>query len=56
LLSTVLASIDRMKDRVQISRYAQQQRVAFRRDRSAHERVAMRGSGVVVTGARPASF
>ena len=55
-MSTVLASIDRVVSRVQISRYAQQQRVESRRDRGAYERVSMHRSGIVVTGARPASL
>ena len=55
-MSSVFSSIDRVVTRVQISRYAQQQRVEFRRDRNAHERVAMQGSGIVVAGTRPTSL
>ena len=55
-MSSVLASIDRVFNRVQISRYEQQQRVEFRRDRDAVERVAMHDHGIVVAGARPVSF
>jgi hypothetical protein len=56
VVSTVLQSIDRVVSRVQISRYAHQQRVAMRRDRGAHERVAMQHSGIAVTGGRPGSL
>ncbi|HEX5017843.1 MAG TPA: hypothetical protein VFX15_09700 [Actinomycetes bacterium] len=55
-MSSVLASIERVVSRVQISRYEQQQRVAFRRDRDAHERVSMQRQGIVVAGARPTSL
>jgi hypothetical protein len=56
VVSSVLASIDRVVSRVQISRYSHQQRVAHRRDRNAHERVAMHGAGIAVAGTRPAAF
>jgi hypothetical protein len=55
VVSSVLASIDRVVARVQMSRYAQQQRVAYRLDRNAQEQVAMQSSGIVLAGTRPTS-
>ena len=55
-MSTVLASLDRVVSRVQMSRYASQQRVDSRRDRDAIERVAMQSQGIVVAGSRPTSL
>ena len=55
-MSSVFSSIDRVVSRVQMSRYAQQQRVEGRRDRNAHERAAMHNSGIAIVGTRPTAL
>jgi hypothetical protein len=52
-VSSVLTAAEHFVSRVQRWRFEEQERVEFRRHRSASERVAMAQAGVFTYGSRP---
>ena len=52
-MSSVLSAAEHFVERVQRWRFEEQERVEFRRNRGANERVAMAQAGVWTYGSRP---
>ncbi len=55
-MSSVLSAAEHFASRIQRWRFEEQERLEFRRNRSASERVAMANAGVWTYGSRPTAI